>query len=149
RRHHPPAHPGEGPSGPESGRATFDAAHIPGAQFAELLTDFADEDAPEPWTAAASEKFARSAGRLGIGPGKTVVVHDQSNGFWATRFWWHLRLEGFDDVRVLDGGLHAWRHAGHPVTAEPSPAPTPERFVAHVPRAVPNPRPPPAAFATN
>src|SRR5699024_7681449 len=80
RRHHPPAHPGEGPSGPESGRATFDAAHIPGAQFAELLTDFADEDAPEPWTAAASEKFARSAGRLGIGPGKTVVVHDQSNG---------------------------------------------------------------------
>lgn len=36
-----------------------------------------------------------------------MVVYDQHEGFWATRFWWHLRFEGFDDVAVLDGGLPA------------------------------------------
>lgn len=123
--------PDEGPYVPESGRATFDAEHIPGAHFADLLTDFADTDSTDAWTVPTSEKFAASAGRLGIGPGKTVLVYDQSNGFWATRFWWHLRLEGFDDVHVLDGGLTAWKAAGHPVTAEPSPTPPPAVFVPH------------------
>ncbi|HLR97825.1 MAG TPA: sulfurtransferase [Jiangellaceae bacterium] len=121
--------PDEGPYVPESGRATFDQEHIRGAQFAELLSDFADEEAADPWTVPSSQKFAESAGRLGIGDGKTVIVYDQSTGFWATRFWWHLRLEGFDDVHVLDGGLRAWKAAGQPVTAEPSPPPAPARFV--------------------
>ncbi|MBR8742063.1 sulfurtransferase [Nocardiopsis sp. MG754419] len=122
--------PAEGPYTLESGRATFDAAHIPGALFADLLTDFADPDATEPWTVPSSERFAASAGALGIGPGTRVVVYDQSSGFWATRLWWHLRLEGFDDVEVLDGGLAAWTAAGHKVTDTPSPAPTPRSFEA-------------------
>ena len=63
-------------------------------------------------------------------PGARVVVYDQSNGFWATRLWWHLRLEGFDDVEVLDGGLNAWKAAGHPVTDKPSPAPAPCTYQA-------------------
>lgn len=123
--------PDEGPYMPESGRATFDAEHIPGAHFADLLSDFADTDSTDAWTVPTSEKFAASAGRLGIGPGKTVLVYDQSNGFWATRFWWHLRLEGFDDVHVLDGGLTAWKAAGQPVTAAPSPTPPPAVFEPH------------------
>ena len=122
--------PKEGPYVPESGRATFDAEHIPGAHFAELLTDFADTEAPGPWTVPSSEVFAAAAGALGIGPGVTVVIYDQHSGFWATRLWWHLRLEGFDDVAVLDGGLTAWKAAGHPVTDRPSPAPRPAEFVA-------------------
>lgn len=123
--------PKAGPYVPESGRATYEQEHIPGAVFAELLTDFADTDAPGAWTVPTSEKFAESASQLGIGDGKTVIVYDQSNGFWATRFWWHLRLEGFDDVHVLDGGLRAWKDAGHPTTSEPTPAPTPAAFSAN------------------
>ncbi|GAB3498382.1 sulfurtransferase [Nocardiopsis coralliicola] len=123
--------PESGPYTLESGRATYEAEHIPGAYFADLLTDFADPDAGQPWTVPSSERFAAAAGALGIGPGARVVVYDQRNGIWATRFWWHLRLEGFDDVAVLDGGLAAWRAAGHPVTAEPSPAPAPRTFTPH------------------
>lgn len=122
--------PENGPYTVESGRKTFDAEHIPGAHFADLLTDFADPDAPAPWTVPSSERFAASAGALGIGPGTRVVVYDQSNGFWATRLWWHLRLEGFDDVEVLDGGPNAWKAAGHPVTDKPSPAPAPCTYQA-------------------
>lgn len=108
--------PKEGPYVPESGAESFRAEHIPGAVFADLLTDFADADSPEPWTVPSSEQFATAASALGIGDGATVVVYDQLEGFWATRFWWHLRLEGFDAVTVLDGGLPAWKAAGAPVT---------------------------------
>ena len=81
------------------------------ALFADLLTDFADPDSSEAWTVPSSERFAAAAGALGIGDGATVVIYDQHDGFWGTRLWWHLRLEGFDAVAVLDGGLRAWRDA--------------------------------------
>lgn len=116
--------PTDGPYVPESGAETYRPEHIPGALFADLLGDFADPDAAEPWTAPDHERFAAAAGALGIGDGATVVVYDQHDGFWATRLWWHLRYEGFDDVTVLDGGLPAWKAAGHEVTdvvTEPTP----------------------------
>jgi thiosulfate/3-mercaptopyruvate sulfurtransferase len=120
--------PKDGPYVPESGRETYAAEHIPGAVFADLLTDFADPDTDQAWTVPTSERFAASAGALGIGTGATVIVYDQSAGFWATRLWWHLRLEGFDDVAVLNGGLAAWKAAGLPVTDDVSTA-TPRTFV--------------------
>ncbi|MFI5433702.1 sulfurtransferase [Rhodococcus sp. IC4_135] len=108
--------PTDGPYIPESGGASYRTAHIEGALFADLLTDFADPDSSDAWTVPSSERFSAAAGALGIGDGATVVVYDQHDGFWATRLWWHLRLEGFDSVAVLDGGLRAWQAAGLPVT---------------------------------
>ena len=119
--------PTDGPYVPESGAQTYRAEHIPGALFADLLGDFADPAAAEPWTAPDHERFAAAAGALGIGDGATVVVYDQHDGFWATRYWWHLRYEGFDQVTVLDGGLPAWKAAGFEVT-DVVPEPTPRTF---------------------
>ncbi|MGW5436998.1 sulfurtransferase [Nocardia asteroides] len=113
----------------ESGRAAHAGAHIPGAVFADLLTDFADPEAEQPCTAPESERFAAAAGALGIGAGVHVVVYDRLDGIWATRFWWQLRLEGFDDVAVLDGGFAAWRAAGAPVADAPV-TPIPATFTA-------------------
>jgi thiosulfate/3-mercaptopyruvate sulfurtransferase len=33
---------------------------------------------------------------------------------WATRVWWLLRANGFDNVAVLDGGLRKWTAEGRP-----------------------------------
>lgn len=98
-----------------SGREAYEKGHIPGAVFADLLTEFADTEAPTTFTALDSEEFAARIGALGIGDGDRVVVYDQGVGMWATRLWWNLRLEGFDDVAVLDGGFAAWQAAGQPV----------------------------------
>ena len=122
--------PAEGPYRVGSGRSTYEAEHIPGAVFADLLDDFADTSAPAPWTVPSSEKFAASAGALGIGQGRRVVVYSQHSTMWATRLWWQLRLEGFDDAVVLDGGLEAWKAAGQPTTDEPS-VPSPTVFTPH------------------
>lgn len=98
------------------GRDSYAAEHIPGAVFADLLTVFADPDAEHAFTVPSSERFAAAAGALGIGDDSLVVVYDQHDGHWATRFWWQLRLEGFDNVTVLDGGLPRWKAEGHPVS---------------------------------
>ncbi len=119
--------PSDGPPSPVSGHQLFLEEHIPGAVFADLLGAFADPDADEPWAIPTSERFARAAGALGIGAGVQVVVYDRNEGFWATRFWWHLRFEGFTNVSVLDGGLQAWTAADLPVAAGATAAP-PRQF---------------------
>ncbi|EOM78354.1 sulfurtransferase [Rhodococcus rhodnii] len=121
--------PDDGPYTPESGRDAYLAEHIPGAVFADPLTAFADSDAPFPWTAPSHEQFAAAAGEIGIGDGARVVIYQDTPGpqMWSTRFWWQLRLEGFDDAVVLDGGLPAWKAEGLPVTDDET-VPVPRTF---------------------
>ncbi|MFD0689736.1 sulfurtransferase [Actinomadura fibrosa] len=121
--------PGGGPYVPESGLAAYREAAIPGAAFADLVTDLA-EPGPLPFALPAPARFAAAASRLGIGPGTTVVVYAQESPMWATRLWWLLRYFGFDAVRVLDGGLPAWRAAGLPVEPGTAVHP-PAHFTAH------------------
>jgi thiosulfate/3-mercaptopyruvate sulfurtransferase len=119
-----------------SGRAAYDAGHIPGARFVDLDVDLsAPPDRrlgrhPLPEPAA----FAGALGHLGIAAGTPVVAYDDASGCVAARLWWMLSRLG-EPVAVLDGGLPAWRGplsmdvpAVTPVTrtAEPWPA---DRFV--------------------
>lgn len=107
-----------------SGRETFDQEHIPGAVFADLLSDFADQNSPFPMTVPPSEQFARKVGELGIGNEHHVIIYDQLDvakgpefyQFWASRLWWHFRVEGFTRVSVLDGGLGKWKAEGRLVS---------------------------------
>ncbi|MGY1823290.1 sulfurtransferase [Geodermatophilus sp. SYSU D00079] len=116
---------GDGYYDVESGREAYRRGHIPGAVFADLLHDLADEDAPHQFTALDSDTFAQRIGALGIGNGDHVVVYDQGQLMWATRLWWNLRFEGFDSISVLEGGFPAWRDAGLPVaTGDESREPT-------------------------
>jgi thiosulfate/3-mercaptopyruvate sulfurtransferase len=73
--------------------------------------------------------FAEAAGKLGLSETDTIVVYDGVALFSAPRVWWTLKVFGARDVRVLDGGLPAWKAAGFPLEkgeAQPSPA----RFAA-------------------
>lgn len=121
----------------ESGKDSFAREHIPGAVFADLLSDFADPSAPHPMTVPSSARFAVKVGALGISHQHTVVIYDQLDvakgpeyyQFWASRLWWQFRLEGFDNVVVLEGGLGRWKREGRPTTSELSRYPQAE-FVA-------------------
>ena len=104
--------PSGGPYAIESGRSSYEQGHIPGAAFADVARALSDEDSPFPFTTPRPERFAAEAGRLGISPGVHVVVYAQESPMWATRFWWLLRVFGFDRVSVLDGGLPAWAAEG-------------------------------------
>jgi thiosulfate/3-mercaptopyruvate sulfurtransferase len=111
--------PEGGPPQVTSGRPGYEAGHVPGAVFADLIADLSDPDVALPFALPSAERFAAGASRLGIGPGTQVVVYDQGPTVWATRLWWLLRVFGHDEVGVLDGGLPAWQAEGHPVSTGP------------------------------
>lgn len=109
-------------------RAKFEAGHIPGAQFVDLQADLSDRNSPLHFTAPAAADFARAIERFGIGDDTRVVVYSTGNVWWATRIWWLLRLFGFDDAAILDGGWKAWTDEGRPVETGPGRRREPGRF---------------------
>jgi len=102
-------------------RALYDAAHIPGAVFANV---FALPLAPP-------DAFAATIGALGIGNDTTVIVVEAGTGEWCARLWWALRYHGHEDVRILNGGMRQWVMAGGALSSE-APVVSPAVFVPDV-----------------
>jgi thiosulfate/3-mercaptopyruvate sulfurtransferase len=105
-----------GPPGPDR----YAAGHLPGAAYVDLdaylaATPGAGGRHPLPPTPV----FVAAMQRGGVCRDSTVVVYDDGPATAAARLWWLLRDHGHDDVLVLDGGLAAWRAAGHPVSTDP------------------------------
>lgn len=57
--------------------------------------------------------FTKLSRRLGIDKDSKVVVYDTK--YDATRLWWAFFYYGKTDVRVLDGGIKAWKDSGYDV----------------------------------
>lgn len=100
-------------STPAACHSAYLGGHIPGAVFVDLEGTLADPDAgngrhPLP----CPDAFEKSARDLGVHNDRPVVVYDDCSGLAASRLWWLLTDAGHGDVRVLDGGLGAWRAAG-------------------------------------
>jgi thiosulfate/3-mercaptopyruvate sulfurtransferase len=107
-------------SEPDAGKALWLEAHIPGASFMDLDRDMAAPPGergrhplPDP------DSFAAAARRAGIGHNSLVVAYDEAAEGGAARLWWLLRNFGHDSVKVLDGGLLAWREEGGELRAGP------------------------------
>jgi thiosulfate/3-mercaptopyruvate sulfurtransferase len=103
-----------------SGRAAFDAGHIPGARFTDLVSDFSDPEAPFSFTRPTAARLASAAGALELTNGRQIVVYDNTTGIWAARLWWLFKAFGHDEVSVLDGGLTAWLAESGPLERGPS-----------------------------
>lgn len=58
-----------------------------------------------------STGFSKLAQRLGIDKDSKVVVYDTK--YDATRLWWAFFYYGKADIRVLDGGIKAWKDNGY------------------------------------
>ena len=103
------------------GREEYAAGHIPGAVYVDLDTELAGHGAPTDGRHPLPEEsaFQEAARSWGLDDGDSVVVYDDVSGTSAARAWWLLRHAGVRDVRVLDGGLAAWRAAGLPVETGP------------------------------
>lgn len=103
------------------GREVYNSGHIPGAVFADIPNELSDPNGLYTFTAPTHAQFSEQIGKLGVGDGTYVVVYDQGTGtpsYWASRVWWLLRLAGFDQVAVLDGGFKKWSDEGRPVSTE-------------------------------
>lgn len=108
-----------------SGRAAYEAGHVPGAVFVDLGTALSSHGDTDPRDGRhplpTPEAFAEALGALGIGDDATVVAYDDSGGATAGRLVWMLRAQG-TAAALLNGGVQAW--AG-PLETGPGTAPEP------------------------
>jgi thiosulfate/3-mercaptopyruvate sulfurtransferase len=102
-----------------SGKADYQAGHIPGAGFLDIQGELSDNSTRLRFMLPSADAFAAAMSRHGIGEGTRVVLYSAGNIMWATRVWWMLRAFGFDNAAVLDGGWEKWRAEGRPVSTEP------------------------------
>jgi thiosulfate/3-mercaptopyruvate sulfurtransferase len=96
------------------GRQTFEAGHIPGADFLDLQAEFSDPDTHLRFMMPPVAQLEQAFGRHGVDNKSTVVLYSIGTMMWATRVWWMLRSLGFDAL-VLDGGLDKWKAEGRPL----------------------------------
>lgn len=115
---------------PIPGTASFEAAHISGADFLDLQGEFSDRSTALRFMLAPLPQLEAAFGRHGIGEGVRVVLYSIGTMMWATRFWWMLRSLGFNDAAVLDGGFDKWQAEGRSVVSGPAEGYPPARFVA-------------------
>ncbi len=108
------------------GRATYLQGHLPGAVYVSLDDELSDHTIagrgrhPLP----SGRSLQTAARRWGIRQDGLVVVYDDWNRAASARAWWVLTAAGLANVRILDGGLSAWRLSGGslesgPVTPQP------------------------------
>ena len=121
------------PAEGRSGRAEFETERLPGAVFFDIDA-ISDRSTDLPHMLPGEAAFAEAAGALGLSPDLGIVVYDSFGVRSAARVWWTLRVMGWSDVRVLDGGLRAWKAAGAPVETGPAMTPTPVEVQARLSR---------------
>lgn len=90
----------------------FALGHIPGARRL-YRSDYSSAEA-YPGMSRSGPELEELLRHLGVRSNSTVVVYGDG-GPEPYRLWWTLRSMAGFDARVLDGGLQAWKAAGHRV----------------------------------
>jgi thiosulfate/3-mercaptopyruvate sulfurtransferase len=112
------------------GRHTFEAGHIPGADFLDLQGEFSDQNTELRFMMPDVAQLSAAFGRHGISADSEVVLYSIGTPMWATRFWWMLTSLGFGNLAVLDGGLDKWKLEGRALETGPAKGYPPATFAA-------------------
>ena len=97
-------------------RAAFLEARLPGALFWDVnsIADTSSEEGMLPHMAPSLQTLRLALCRFGVKSTDRVVIYDQSNGLYCASFrlMWTLMLYSFPgEIRILRGGLQAWKEA--------------------------------------
>lgn len=103
------------------GYSAYLQGHLPGAVYVSLEDELSDHSVtgrgrhPLP----SGRRVEAAARRWGIRRNVPIVVYDDWNRAGSARAWWVLTAAGIPGVRILDGGLSAWRAACEAVDSGP------------------------------
>ncbi|GEM_PF-51672 len=101
----------------EMGRTAYEYSfgHIPGAKFMDWRTDISDQSQPEKFNILPRQEFESLMRELGITTDSTIVLYDTLSSRLSARMFWTLKYYMHESVKVLDGGMEAWK-ANYPLT---------------------------------
>ena len=99
---------------------SYNRAHIKGARCLSRHSYLKSEDANGNRSVHVCDEseFKTLLADLGISDGDEVVVYDDFHGLFSGRFWWVCAYYGFSNVKILNGGWHAWFEKRYPISIE-------------------------------
>jgi thiosulfate/3-mercaptopyruvate sulfurtransferase len=95
----------------------YRSVHIPNAVPFDLNRDMYEMAMGGPRMKSLDD-IAKILGERGIATDSTIVLYDEDTGPLAGTVFWLLKYLGHADVRVLNGGWHAWQRANAPTTKD-------------------------------
>ena len=85
--------------------ASYDTGHVRNALKWDWSTDLHTEVGRDFQDQAG---FSRLLSEAGVGPDTTVVLYGGNNNWFAAYAYWLLKLRGYDDVKLVNGGRKKW-----------------------------------------
>ncbi len=121
---------------PEEGQRLYDQDHLPGAYYCHLDNDLSSEAGSHGGRHPLPDAnvWQHQLQSWGINRLTSVVVYDDHRFAFAARAWWLLKQAGVENVKLLNGGFHAWKTAGLPLdrrTPKLKPVPTDTNLTIH------------------
>ncbi|MCO1332963.1 sulfurtransferase [Microbulbifer sp. OS29] len=95
----------------------FYNGHIPGAVHLPFQALMAGTT-PAPGKIPDIQQLTQVFRAIGLKPDQHIVACDDEGGGWAGRFLWTLEIIGHRNCSYLNGGMHAWRGAGLPLSID-------------------------------
>ena len=93
----------------------YEKGHIRGAVGWNWTTDLHTKVGRE---YVSRGELAELLSRAGVGAGTTVVLYGGNNNWFAAYAYWILKLRGFDNVRLLNGGRKKWELESRELTQD-------------------------------
>jgi thiosulfate/3-mercaptopyruvate sulfurtransferase len=112
----------------------FEKGHVPGAveTFAHDLQLLDDVRKCKGLPMCEATAFDFIGKTLGVDAATQVIVYDAGMGVNASGAWFFLALYGHPNVKVLEGGLAAWKAANGPLEPGKAKAPAAKAFKGEV-----------------
>lgn len=117
------------PTAPYDCRQQYLSEHIPNAQFFHQ-DEIADKSCDLPHMLPNAEVFSQAVSAMGIGNDTQVIIYSQNNLFSSPRAWWTFTTMGCKNVKILAGGIDAWKKAGFDLQSGEVTAPVAKQFHA-------------------
>ena len=104
--------------------SAYEKGHIKGAVGWNWTTDLHARVGRDYVSQAELSKLLSDAG---VAPETTVILYGGNNNWFAAYAYWILRLRGFDNVKLLNGGRKKWELESRQLTQD-APSHTPSGF---------------------
>ncbi|MCG8478680.1 MAG: sulfurtransferase [Spirochaetales bacterium] len=103
--------------------ADFALGHIPGSQNI-FRGDYSADSSVYGFGGMRTDRAGLETllGEMGVTDETMILAYDAKGDYDAARFWWQLDMQGFRNVKLIDGGINAWEAAGYEVATGASSA---------------------------
>ncbi len=93
----------------------YEKGHIRGAVGWNWTTDLHTKVGRD---YVSQQELAELLSRAGVGQDFTVILYGGNNNWFAAYAYWILKLRGFDDVKLLNGGRKKWELESRELTQD-------------------------------